>query len=207
MADREPPFEQRLRAEGAEQRELHGGGHDPPDTEAAGEGSVNLTKQALRLIYANKQKTDEVDAENLARLARLDPKLLYPLKHRGEDSHAHMALKSARGRRWSVLARSWSITLGERSSPGSTVSRTRASWRRVESPSGISDVAMARASNAPAFSISMMSAALSMSAAKRSAMSLRSLPYSAVQRNAVGYRSRTHRRAASSPSALASGNM
>jgi transposase len=37
-----------------------------------------------RLIYANKQKTDEVDAENLARLARLDPKLLYPLKHRGE---------------------------------------------------------------------------------------------------------------------------
>ncbi len=31
----------------------------------------------LRLIYANRQKTDEVDAENLARLARLDPKLLY----------------------------------------------------------------------------------------------------------------------------------
>src|SRR5215211_4968503 len=29
----------------------------------------------LRLIYANKRKTDEVDAENLARLARLDPKL------------------------------------------------------------------------------------------------------------------------------------
>src|SRR3954471_11635133 len=48
MADAEPPFEQRLRAEGAEQRELHGGGHEPPDTEAAGEGSVNLTKQALR---------------------------------------------------------------------------------------------------------------------------------------------------------------
>src|SRR3954463_8485783 len=48
MADAEPPFEQRLRAEGAEQRELHGGGHEPPDTEAAGEGRVNLTKQALR---------------------------------------------------------------------------------------------------------------------------------------------------------------
>ena len=45
----------------------------------------------LRLIYANKRKTDEIDAENLARLARLDPKLLYPLKHRGEDSQAHMA--------------------------------------------------------------------------------------------------------------------
>jgi transposase len=50
----------------------------------------------LRLIYSNKQKTDEVDAENLARLARLDPKLLYPLKHRGEDSQAHMAIIRSR---------------------------------------------------------------------------------------------------------------
>jgi len=48
MADPEPPFEQRLRAEGAEQRDHHRGGHDPPDAEAAGEGSVNATKQALR---------------------------------------------------------------------------------------------------------------------------------------------------------------
>jgi transposase len=50
----------------------------------------------LRLIYANKRKTDELDAENLARLARLDPKLLYPLKHRGEECQAHMALIRSR---------------------------------------------------------------------------------------------------------------
>jgi transposase len=50
----------------------------------------------LRLIYANKRKTDEVDAENLARLARVDPKLLYPLKHRGEQSQAHMAIIRSR---------------------------------------------------------------------------------------------------------------
>ncbi len=50
----------------------------------------------LRLIYANKRKTDEVDAENLARLARLDPKLLYPIEHRGEDSQAHMAIIRSR---------------------------------------------------------------------------------------------------------------
>jgi transposase len=50
----------------------------------------------LRLIYANKRKTDEIDAENLARLARLDPKLLYPLKHRGEDSQAHLAIIRSR---------------------------------------------------------------------------------------------------------------
>ena len=50
----------------------------------------------LRLIYANKRETDETNAENLARLARLDPKLLYPLKHRGEDSQAHMAIIRSR---------------------------------------------------------------------------------------------------------------
>ena len=50
----------------------------------------------LRLIYANKRKTDEIDAENLARLARLDPRLLYPLKHRGESSQAHLAIVRAR---------------------------------------------------------------------------------------------------------------
>ncbi len=49
-----------------------------------------------RLIYSNKRKTDEIDAENLARLARLDPKLLYPLKHRGEECQAHMALIRSR---------------------------------------------------------------------------------------------------------------
>ena len=54
------------------------------------------TPARLRLIYANKRKTDEIDAENLARLARLDPKLLYPLKHRGEESQAHMALIRSR---------------------------------------------------------------------------------------------------------------
>jgi len=48
----------------------------------------------LRLIYANKRKTDQIDAENLARLARLDPKLLYPVRHRGEESQAHMAART-----------------------------------------------------------------------------------------------------------------
>jgi transposase len=50
----------------------------------------------VRLIYANKRKTDQIDAENLARLTRLDPKLLYPLEHRGEDSQAHLAIIRSR---------------------------------------------------------------------------------------------------------------
>jgi transposase len=34
--------------------------------------------------------------KNLARLARLDPKLLYPVEHRGEDSQAHLAIIRSR---------------------------------------------------------------------------------------------------------------
>jgi transposase len=49
-----------------------------------------------RLIYSNKRKTDEIDAQNLARLARLDAKLLYPLKHRAEHSQAHLAIIRSR---------------------------------------------------------------------------------------------------------------
>ncbi len=64
--------------------------------EECGHEVLVANARKLRLIYANKHKTDEIDAENLARLARLDPKLLYPLKHRGEDSQAHMAIIRSR---------------------------------------------------------------------------------------------------------------
>ncbi len=64
--------------------------------EECGHEVLVANPRKLRLIYANKRKTDEIDAENLARLARLDPKLLYPLKHRGEDSQAHVAIIRSR---------------------------------------------------------------------------------------------------------------
>jgi transposase len=64
--------------------------------EECGHEVLVANARKTRLIYANKQKTDEVDAENLARLARLDPKLLYPLKHRGEESQAHLAIIRSR---------------------------------------------------------------------------------------------------------------
>jgi transposase len=64
--------------------------------EECGHEVLVANSRKLRLIYANARKTDEVDAENLARLARLDPKLLYPLKHRGEESQAHMAIIRSR---------------------------------------------------------------------------------------------------------------
>jgi transposase len=64
--------------------------------EGCGHDVLVANSRKTRLIYANKRKTDEVDAENLARLARLDPKLLYPLKHRDENSQAHMAIIRSR---------------------------------------------------------------------------------------------------------------
>ena len=64
--------------------------------EECGHEVLVANSRKLRLIYANRRKTDEVDAENLARLARVDPKLLYPLKHRGEESQAHMAIIRSR---------------------------------------------------------------------------------------------------------------
>jgi len=49
-----------------------------------------------RLIYGEGRKTDQIDAQKIARLARADTELLYPLEHRGEDSQAHLALIRSR---------------------------------------------------------------------------------------------------------------
>jgi transposase len=49
-----------------------------------------------RLIYGQRHKTDKLDAEKLARLARADPELLYPVEHRGCDSQAHLAVVHSR---------------------------------------------------------------------------------------------------------------
>ena len=64
--------------------------------EECGHEVLVANPRKIRLIYSNKRKTDEIDAENLARLARLDPKLLYPLKHRGEECQAHLAIIRSR---------------------------------------------------------------------------------------------------------------
>ena len=52
--------------------------------------------QAEAHLRQSKRKTDEIDAENLAGLARVDRKLLYPLRHRGEESQAHLAIIRSR---------------------------------------------------------------------------------------------------------------
>ena len=89
----------RFASEGSLRIAIEAGTHSPWVSRVLKEcGHEVLVANArkLRLIYANKRKTDEVDAENLARLARLDPKLLYPIEHRSEDSQAHMAVIRSR---------------------------------------------------------------------------------------------------------------
>jgi transposase len=92
-------FKRRFASERPMRIAIEAGTHSPWVSrvlEECGHEVLVANARKLRLIYANKQKTDEIDAENLARLARVDPKLLYPLKHRGEDSQAHMALIRSR---------------------------------------------------------------------------------------------------------------
>lgn len=50
----------------------------------------------LRFIYESDNKSDRADAEALARVARLDPKLLNPIQHRGETAQQHLAVVRAR---------------------------------------------------------------------------------------------------------------
>ncbi len=50
----------------------------------------------LRAIYHNPRKGDRVDAEILARLARLDPELLSPIHHRSPKAQAHLAVIRSR---------------------------------------------------------------------------------------------------------------
>jgi transposase len=64
--------------------------------EGCGHEVLVANARKLRLIYADGRKNNRLDAENLARLARLDPRLLSPIEHRGEASQAHLALVRSR---------------------------------------------------------------------------------------------------------------
>jgi transposase len=50
----------------------------------------------FRLVYGSSTKNDHLDAERLARVARMDPTLLAPIHHRGEEAQADLALVRAR---------------------------------------------------------------------------------------------------------------
>jgi transposase len=62
----------------------------------AGHEVIVANPRRLRLIYENDKKSDRVDAEWLARVARLDATLLAPIRHRESESQAALALLRAR---------------------------------------------------------------------------------------------------------------
>jgi transposase len=74
----------------------------------------------VQLISASSRKNDRVDAKLLARLARVDPELLRPVRHRGEQAQLDLMRIRVRAKlvemRTSLInaARGFSKTLGER---------------------------------------------------------------------------------------------
>ena len=64
--------------------------------EEAGHELIVANPRRVRLIAENDSKTDDVDAELLARLARVDPDLLKPIVHRGEPAQRDRVLLLAR---------------------------------------------------------------------------------------------------------------
>lgn len=73
-----------------------------------GHEALVANARQVALIYGNPGKTDRVDAEALARLGRVDPKLLAPIQHGSEQVQVDRAL--LRGR--DVLVRSRSQLIG-----------------------------------------------------------------------------------------------
>lgn len=64
--------------------------------EGLGHEVILANPRKVRSIYENDKKSDPVDAEMLARLARTDPKLLYPVKIRSEECQAGLVVIRSR---------------------------------------------------------------------------------------------------------------
>jgi transposase len=59
---------------------------------AMGHEVIVANPRKVRLISQSTKKNDRMDAEQLARLARVDPKLLAPIRHRGPQAQADLAV-------------------------------------------------------------------------------------------------------------------
>lgn len=64
--------------------------------EQCGHKTVVAQSSRVRLITSNHRKSDRVDAELLARLGRMDMKLLSPIRHRGLEAQRHRAFLRTR---------------------------------------------------------------------------------------------------------------
>lgn len=63
---------------------------------AMGHEVIVANPRQLKLITQSSRKDDRVEAQMLARLARVDPKLLRPIRHRGEEAQMDLMVIRAR---------------------------------------------------------------------------------------------------------------
>ena len=63
---------------------------------ACGHEVLVANARKLRFIYQSDRKTDQLDAAALARVGRLDPQLLAPIRHRGPQAQADLAVLRSR---------------------------------------------------------------------------------------------------------------
>ena len=63
---------------------------------AMGHEVIVANAHKVKLITQSVRKNDQIDARQLARLARVDPKLLSPIRHRGEQAQRDLAVIRAR---------------------------------------------------------------------------------------------------------------
>jgi len=92
-------FRQRFVGITAARIALEAGTHSPWVSELLKEASHDVlvaNPGKLRLIYKSDNKTDRFDAEQLARVARMDPRLLSPIQHRCHQVRADLAVLRAR---------------------------------------------------------------------------------------------------------------
>lgn len=61
-----------------------------------GHEMIVANARQVQLISHSSRKCDELDAETLARLARFDPQLLRPIRHRSEQAQQHLMVIRAR---------------------------------------------------------------------------------------------------------------
>ena len=117
-------FKRRFASERPMRIAIEAGTHSPWVSrvlEECGHEVLVANARKLRLIYANKRKTDEIDA--------LRTWLAWLEWTRSSCTHSSIGAKaprptwpsSARARRWLVLARSWATTFEERSNPSEPV--------------------------------------------------------------------------------------
>jgi transposase len=97
----------------------------------------------VRLITQSVHKNDRIDARQLARLARVDPKLLSPIRHRGEEAQRDLAVIRARGELMEVRTHLINSARGLVKPMGERLKKCDADQVNTELGSGLSESAQA----------------------------------------------------------------